>query len=441
MKKRTFIRVLSFFSAALLGMGCLYIKEKNTSEKYKLMIENSYSEAFEMLDSSLNNISITLEKIAYVSSPKHLSSYSAEIFSEAEIAKQALSKLPTGTGELSTLYRFLSQVGNYALSVSKNVISGDTLTDKQKEELLLLCDTAKIVTNVMNGAQISFNNAEYWASEIEEKISESVGGNSLADSLTELEENLTDYPTLIYDGPYSDHILNKEPLMTSNARQVSEDEALEILNNTIKGLQNVQFEDMQNGKIQCYRFTNDYMTVAISKLGGYFVYLSKNRSVGENVFSYEQALSKANRFLKDIGFENMIDTYYFTNDGVCVINFAYLDGQTICYTDLIKVGVALDNGEIVFMESSGYLTNHTDRAFETPVHTVDEAAAVISSDLEIEQSAIALIPSSGGGEVRCYEFLCRNSNGDEMLIYINTKTLDSEQIYILLKTDGGTLVK
>ena len=441
MKKRTFIRVLSFFSAALLGMGCLYIKEKNTSEKYKLMIENSYSEAFEMLDSSLNNISITLEKIAYVSSPKHLSSYAAEIFSEAEIAKQALSKLPTGTGELSTLYRFLSQVGNYALSVSKNVISGDTLTDKQKEELLLLCDTAKIVTNVMNGAQISFNNAEYWASEIEEKISESVGGNSLADSLTELEENLTDYPTLIYDGPYSDHILNKEPLMTSNARQVSEDEALEILNNTIKGLQNVQFEDMQNGKIQCYRFTNDYMTVAISKLGGYFVYLSKNRSVGENVFSYEQALSKANRFLKDIGFENMIDTYYFTNDGVCVINFAYLDGQTICYTDLIKVGVALDNGEIVFMESSGYLTNHTDRAFETPIHTEDEAASVISSDLEIEQSAIALIPSSGGGEVRCYEFLCRNSKGDEMLIYINTKTLDSEQIYILLKTDGGTLVK
>lgn len=441
MKKRTVIRILSFFSAALLGVGGLYVRERITSEKYKLMIENSYSEAFEMLDSSLNNISITLEKIAYVSSPKHLSSYAAEIFSEAEIAKQALSKLPTGSGGLSTLYRFLSQVGNYALSVSKNVVSGDTLTDKQKQELQLLCNTAKIVTNVMNGAQISFNNAEYWASEVEEKINESVDGSTLADSLTELEENLTDYPTLIYDGPYSDHILNKEPLMTSNAVTVSENEALDILNGAISGLENIKLEDMQNGKIQCYRFTNDYVTVAISKMGGYFVYLSKNRSVGEIVFNYEQALSKANRFLKDIGFENMIETYYFTNDGVCVINFAYLDGQTICYTDLIKVGVALDNGEILFLETSGYLTNHTDRAFETPAHTEEEAMAVVSSDLEIEQSAIALIPTSGGGEVRCYEFLCRNSNGDEMLIYINTKTLESEQIYILLKTDGGTLVK
>lgn len=441
MKKRTFIRLFSFLFAALFGVVGLYIKEKNTSEKYKLMIENSYSEALDMLDSSLNNISLTLEKIVYVSSPKHLSSYAAEIFSEAEIAKQALSKLPAGNGGFSTLYRFLSQVGNYALSVSKNVISGDTLTDKQKEELELLCNTAKTVTDVVDSVQISFNNADYWASEVEEKINEKIDGSTLADSLTELEENLTDYPTLIYDGPYSDHILNKEPLMTSNSKQITENEALDILDNAVKGIENIKFEDMQNGKIQCYRFANDYITAAISKMGGYIVYLSKNRSVTDIVFTYEQALSKANRFLKDIGFENMIETYYFTADGVCVINFAYLDGQTICYTDLIKVGVALDNGEIVMFESTGYLTNHTDRAFETPAHTEDEALGVISPDLEIEQTAITLIPTDGGSEVRCYEFLCRNSNGSEMLIYINTKTLESEQIYILLKTDGGTLVK
>ena len=137
----------------------------------------------------------------------------------------------------------------------------------------------------------------------------------------------------------------------------------------------------------------------------------------------------------------MIDTYYFTTDGVMTINFAYLDGQTICYTDLIKVGIALDNGEVVFFESSGYITNHTDRAFQTPTHSEQEAAEVISSDLTVEQSAIAIIPTSGGSEVRCYEFLCKNSKGNELLIYINTKTLESEQIFTLLKTDGGTLVK
>ena len=125
---------------------------------------------------------------------------------------------------------------------------------------------------------------------------------------------------------------------------------------------------------------------------------------------------------------------------MCVINFAYLDGQTICYTDLIKVGVAMDTGEIMLLETEGYLTNHTDRAFQVPAHTAEEAMEKISSDLEIEKTSMTLIPTDGGGEVRCYEFLCR-SESEEILVYINVQTLEEEQLYILLKTDGGTLVK
>ena len=43
-----------------------------------------------------------------------------------------------------------------------------------------------------------------------------------------------------------------------------------------------------------------------------------------------------------------------------IINFVFLDGQTLCYTDLIKVGVALDDGELLFLEATGYIYNHTD---------------------------------------------------------------------------------
>ena len=441
MKKRTVIRILSFFSAGLLALGGLYYKEHKDLIRYKIMLENSYSEALETLNNSVNNISLNLEKVVYVKSAKNLSAYAAEIFSEAEIGKQALSKLPVQYGSLSTLNKFLSQVGNYALSFSKNIISGNSLTEKQTEELTLLSDTADKVSDVISGVQITFNNMDYWTSELDQKLKENIDSATLADVLSEMEEDLSDYPTLIYDGPYSDHIINKEPLLTANAQSINETEAKTILQNTFKEIEEINLEDFQNGKIPCYRFTNSNLTAAISKKGGYIVYLSKQRNIGQINFSYEQALSKANRFLKDIGFINMIDTYYFTTDGIMTINFAYLDGQTICYTDLIKVGVALDNGEIVFFESSGYITNHSDRAFQTPSHTEQEAAAVISSDLTIEQSAIALIPTSGGSEVRCYEFLCKNAKGDEMLIYINTKTLESEQIFILLKTDGGTLVK
>ncbi len=440
-KKQTVIKIVSFLSVAILVATGIAIKQNYTSKYYLTMIENQYSRAFEQLNSSLNNISMAIQKTVYVSSAKKMGSLSAEIFSEAELAKVALSELPMGENNISTIYRFLSQVGNYALSVSKNITSENTVSDKQKQELKLLSDTAQIVTQVINDSAIEYNNPNQWSQAIEDKLNSIVSEQGLAASLTELEENLSDYPTLIYDGPYSDHILQKQPLMTTNTKEFLTEEALQIAIQTVGKNNNLKFAEMQHGKIECYRFADNNANVAISKFGGYLVYMRKNRSVGQNLLSYEQALAKAKNFLENMQFTSMIDTYFYTDNGVCVINFAYLDGQTICYTDLIKVGVAMDTGEIMLVETAGYLTNHTQRAFQTPTHTVDDAALKISSDLEIEKSSITLIPTDSGGEVRCYEFLCRADDKQEVLVYINVQTLEEEQIYILLKSDGGTLVK
>ena len=440
-KKRTLVKIISFLSAAILTAVCFLIKEKSNSNKYLVMLENQYSNSFEQLNSSLNNITSALEKIVYATSAKKISSLSVEIFSEAELANEALSNLPTGESGLSTVYKFLSQVGNYAISVSKNITSENTVTDAQRGELKILYDTAKTVTSAVNDAGIDFNTPDGWAQSVEEKLNGAVSEESLASSLTQLEENMTDYPTLIYDGPYSDHILESQPLMIINADECSKEDALLKAQSVLGDNFEIKFEDMQGGKIECYRFGNDSVSVAVSRYGGYAVYMRKNRTVGENLLSYEQALSRAKKFLEQMQITSMIDTYYYTDAGVCVINFAYLDGQTVCYTDLIKVGVAMDTGEIMLLETSGYLTNHTDRAFKVPEHTVDEAAEKISSDLEIEKTSMTLIPTDSGGEVRCYEFLCLSEENEEILVYINVQDLTEEQIYILIKTDGGSLVK
>ena len=440
-KKQTFIKIVSFLSAAILVVGGFAIKEMSKSRKYRLLIENQYSRAFEQLNSSLNNISMAVEKTVYVSSAKKMSSLSAEIFSEAELAKAALSELPMGESNISTIYRFLSQVGNYALAVSKNITNENTVTDKQREELKLLSDTAKTVTQVINDSGIEYNTPEQWAKEVENKLNDVVSEQGLASSLTQLEEDLSDYPTLIYDGPYSDHILDKEPLMTASAKEYSETEALEVARQVVGENENLAFEDMQKGKIECYRFADNNVNITVSVHGGYVVYMRKNRAVGDSLLSYEQALARAEKFLEQMQITSLVDTYFYTDNGVCVINFAYLDGQTICYTDLIKVGVAMDTGEIMLLETAGYLTNHTDRAFKTPKFTSEQAMEKIASDLEVEETAIVLIPTDSGGEVRCYEFLCRGEESQEILVYINVQTLEEEQIYILLKTDGGTLVK
>ena len=438
--KRKNIRVISFFIFALAVAIGFYIRQVKISENYKETIKTGYSNSMYNLSESLNNISTDLKKSLYITTPKTFSSYAAKIYCEAEIAKESLSKLPGDNTKLETINLFLSQVGNFTLSLSKDLIAGETFTDEQKENLILLSNTADTISKAVEETKITLNNAKYWGEEVENKIKDNVDSSSLASNLTELEEKLTDYPTLIYDGPYSDHILTKKPLMLANKPEIDKNDGLNIARKLSgeKGI--LSFENSTQGKIECYRYSSENVTVSISKYGGYPVYMVKNREIGNGQKSAEELTKKAEAFLNSNGFPNMVLTYYESRDGLMTLNFAYLDGQTVCYTDLIKVGVAEDNGEIMSIETVGFLTNHTVRVFDAPKYTKEEALNTLSGGVSSEEAKIVLVPTPGGGEVRCYEFKCKADDND-ILIYVNTQTLECQDVFILLISENGTLVK
>ena len=441
MKKRNVIRLASFLTAALLVLGGVLIQSEQKNKRYELEIQNGYSRNLDDFNTAMNNISTTLNKARFVTTPKQISSIAAKLLTEAEISKAALSQLPSSQ-ELTSLNKFLSQVGNYAMSLSKNLISGGEISQADSENIVKLSDTANKISELVTDAHITYNNVEYWAKELDNQLTDLVDDNSLAVYMNDMEDEFEDYPTLIYDGPYSDHILEKEPEMIKQAEAVSENQALRVAAETAQcDTADLKPDGISLGKIPAFRFIGDGVTVAVSKNGGFPVYLRREKNVVDSILSYEQAIEKASRFLERIDMSGFAETYYFENNGVCVINFAYLDGQTICYTDLVKVGVAMDTGEIMLYEASGYLTNHKDRAFQTPVYTVEQAEEILSENVTVNYSSLALIPSKTGEDVRCYEFACTAENGQEILIYINTATLDEEEVLILLKSDGGILVK
>ncbi len=441
-KRRTAVKIVSFaFAFSVLGFG-YFIRERQISKRYKLMVENEYIQSLNSLNSSVDDITETLNKAVYIRNGTDLLSLSTKLYAEGEIAKEQLANLPNGDKNSGNLYKFLSQVGNYAMSLSKSAIADQELKDEETEKLFSLLDTAKKVSNAVKNTNLSYDNLEDFSRLIDEKIKKTVDTESLATSLDNLEEDLSDYPTLIYDGPFSDHLLTKESVMLKNQKSYSKKECKEKAEKTFGLKENsLEFDGMESGKIECYRFKNDNITVSVSKLGCYIVYMRKNRMVTESRISNNNAVDYAKEFMHKLGVENMVENYYYADEGVCVINFNYLDGQTFCYTDLIKVGVALDTGEIMLFESRGYINNHTERAFETPQYSEEEARGRVSKFLNIKSSSIALIPTDSGGEVRCYEFLCDTSDGQEILVYIDLKTLDTKDILILTKSDAGTLVK
>ncbi len=438
MKRRSIVRVISFLSAAIVVISGFYIKAFIKNKKYKLQIENNYSRSLGELTEAVNNIKITLEKAQYINTAKHLGQAAVKLLGETEISKNALAQLPSNQS-LETLNLFLSQVGNYAMSVSSELYSNKEFPKEYKENITALSNAADKISTIINDAQINYNNLEYWAKELDNKIDNEID-DSILNSFSDLEGELTDLPTLVYDGPYSDHILNSEAEMLKGADEVTVDAAKKIAALFAECHENdISFITQENGKIPVYRFSGNNIDITVSKAGGYIVYMRKSGERNDYILNYEQAREKAKRFLSQNDMVGFSENYYFTDEGVCVINFAYLDGRTICYTDLIKVGVAMDTGEIVFYEASGYLSNHKERAFETPKFTLEEAKLIVSDRLTVTKTALSLIPTPEG-EKRCYEFLC-DDNGQQILVYINVTTLEEEDILILLSGDGGILVK
>ncbi len=438
MKRMTLIRLLSFLGAILLALVGLCIYAFDRMRTYETELDYVYNQSMEDLNTNLDNISVFLTKSLYVGSPAQLSTVAAELFRASGNAKSALAQLPAAAGELQAINRFLSQVGDYSLFLSHKAIGGAQITDEEFESLRTLGQTAKEISEGLHEIGANYASGGNWGGVNEEAAQ--TGG--FGESIYTLEESLTDTPSLIYDGPFSDHILTRTSEMLENANEVSLEEARAVAAELV-GVPASALEDDagEEGKTPAYGFRIGDAVVRVTKNGGYPLYYRKTTVPGVAKFSEEQAVERAKEYAGNLFDGNFVESYYATDEGVCVVNFAHKEGGTLCYTDLIKVGVALDSGEVVLLEARGYLMNHRQRNIPTPKYDLEAAEAVLSPLLTVEKSSLTLIPSDGGAELPCYEFLCSGKEGEELLVYVNTQTCQEERLLILLKTDGGTLTK
>ena len=437
MRRRCVIRVFSYLLALLIVIGVGLILTYQKQAEYKDRLKYTYSRSFEILGSSLNNITVNLQKANYATTPLQFSEISAKIFSETVIAKQALAEFPTEGRQFDTVNKFLSQAGNYIMSLSRSLISGQSLREEDNDNLKKLLEVSVSIGDAVSKMQNEYNNSGYWESE----IGDTLGGEStLADDFLNLEETLTDYPTLLYDGPFSEHKVTGEAEMLKNASEVTENAARDKINEMF-GERELTFKEVSAGEIPAYEFTFEGGYASVSLDGGYVLEFREYNADTTTAISYEQARSAAQKFLRKNAHANFHETYYYADNGVCVINFAATQGAVICYADLVKVGVDMSSGNIVFYEAGGFVANHKTRETTGAKYSFDEAKNIVSPNLKITNYATALIPSAGGEEKLCYEFTCEAEDNTEILVYINAETLQEEDIFILLKTDGGTLVK
>lgn len=441
--KRAFIRLISFSISIILVGGLLIYIYADKARQTQLALEYQYMQSVDDLTHYAQNINSDLTKIIYAKTPEYLSMLSSKLWREAGYAKDRLNSLPIDNLKVQNTNKLLSQVGDYCVSLSKSYAQGNEITQEQRNNLMklnkyseaMLREMVTISDEIRTGA-ISLKKVK---AETKEQVSNKQVAN-IAEGFNEFEEGFTAYPSLIYDGPFSDHIMQREPERLKGEANVTKDEAKRIAAKaTLLSESQLKDEHDEDSRMPSYCFSADGLDISVTKKGGFVSYLLKSREVKEQKISVKDAQTKARTFMDTLKIGAMVTSYYEISNNIITINYAYTQNDIIVYPDLVKVSVAMDNGEIMGYDARGYLMNHKEREISAPKYTMEEAAENVSNQLQIESGRLAVIPSDGLSEVFCYEFNCKTPDGKPILVYINANTKVEEQILILIISENGTL--
>ena len=437
--RRSTVRRITYLTAAFAVSLIFAVTGWTQVKMLRRTSEYADQRAMEALSESVDSMEITLKKTMYAGSANQFSSLAAKLWSDCAEAKSELGQLPVSEGELDKVNRFISQVGNYAVSLSKKRDLDEDLNDEERATLEKLRQYASKLRLSIDELIARYSDCGVWFGQTQEAIESEKGemeSEQKSSTLTVMSEEFTDYPTLIYDGPFSDHIYDREPRSIKDENKVTWQQAL----NAAKDLSNddsIAYSSFVGGNMPMYVFRTDEVEVGVTVKGGKGAYMLNSRQINDGRLSVEEAVRRAEIYV-NARFADMKKTYYELSGGKCVVNFALVKDDVTVYPDLVKVSVSLDNGEVIGLDARDYLMNHTQRDFGEPKHSEKEAAKIVSRELEIDSSSLALIPTDGKNEKLCWEFLCSDDD-QKVLIYVNTDTLAEENIFLLMENENGKL--
>lgn len=445
LKKAHMLSIITIFLVIILCLVAVLINRQRTAKQAS---ENSYNMAFYELVDYVQNVETYLAKSLISSTPEHGAETLTNVWREANLAQAYLSQLPIESQELENTEKFLNQVSDYSYSLSRKNIYNESLTEEDLKNLKDLHSYSVELENTLNQLSDDINSGRIKWNELTKKGNEAFAqqvSTSSLEGFSNLEENFHEYSGLIYDGAFSEHLTSNEKKGLTG-EDIDEETARQkvkefIGDNNIKEIESLGYSE--NATITEYSFSvktesEDSINISISKKGGHIVYMNSNRSVNTEVISQEEANQKGKEFLNSHGFSNMKETYYLKQDGIVTINYAYTQDDVVIYSDLIKVKVALDNGEILGIETTGYLNNHTQRDVSKVKITTEEAKKTLNKDLEIAYQGLAIIPTEYQTEILCYEFKGKVDDR-EFLVYINAENGREEDVLIITNTPNGTL--
>lgn len=390
-----------------------YYQVNKSSKQNANILEGVYASNYYSMVDKVNELSVDLAKYSNLSTTEAKISTMADMGEDCSYILAGLSVLPINQENVVSATKFFNQVNGVCEAYTTALITGKGLT--QEEELLF--DKIAIVVGQIKANLNKQLDGMYDTNFnfVDAGIFDNAGMNELSASMGDMTDTSIEYPSMIFDGPFSTALETKE-VKGLPEEEISSEQAYDYLKNTVYSGRDVEISatDETNGDISTYDFkitlNGKTFTAQVSKRGGLLITLSGYAINGDPIMESEQATIMAETFANNIGFESMKAVWLEVHDNVAYINLAPTIDDVIYYPDLVKVKVDLTSQNIIGFEAVNYALNHVDREPTFNI-TEEEAESLLGFDYEILKLSRAVIRLDSGKEISTYEFMLERIDG------------------------------
>ena len=426
---RKSILAVSVAGALVLGMS-LAVNGVLIRRNRELAVNLQMQRQREMADvaDAMSDIEINLQKLIVAAGAAQSVGLLSDTAVLAQMVESGLSRLPLHADTAADTIRFAGQMGQYAMTLATQVSAGGMLSGEDERQLAALLAACRALNSYL-----SENQASIYA----------MPAGSAAAFLPEggTDQPAIDYPSLIYDGPFSDGRTSGAPKGLTGER-IAREQAREIAARAAgTTADQVKDEADSGGAYEAFGFSaktaQGNVNVQITGIGGHVLWMMPEQAEFAAKKDRETCLRAAKVWLADLGFGEMEACFVQEYDGMIVANFAAVQDGVLLYPDQVKVQVSMESGTVVGAECTQYLSNHHRREALEPGITIEQAKDMVSSKLEIRDVRLCVIPK-GDSELLCWGFE-GGHQGNTYWVFIDAASGEAADILRVIDTSQGEM--
>jgi spore germination protein len=398
---------------AISAWGFQVREEKNT---VLIKAENQYQRAFHELTDNVEQLHYELAKIMILNGEESQRKALANVWRLTNQAQSNISQLPLALLPFHQTQQLLHNVSGFAYRTSVRDMRDKPLSEAEKKTLANLHRRTSEIAAELRKVQTAVIGKQLRWMDVEVALADERGqrDNAIIDGFKLVNEKVVEFEEFDWGPSAQNKHLTNEPLITS-AKPLSDAALKKRAGELVGGTAVRQVRDkklLARGIAEWqvkHHSSDETVSVQMNRYTGQALMFLHSRPLGGVKMKPEQALAKAEQYMKRHKFPALEMVAYDRYERSASITFVENKHKTLYYPHKVVVNVALDNGEIIGLQSQlpfaesvhGKSLSNGSRAGDL---SQKAARALLEPGFKVFSVRRAVIENERREAVACYQF-------------------------------------